>query len=102
MTTTPKHTPGWAVDRTDKTIIIDGNGRIKCEVYGDGQAEREEHTSLIVRAVNSHDDLLAALQPVHGWADMYNPPDDPVVVIELTRAEYDALVAAIARATQKT
>lgn len=52
------YTPGWVVDRDDTTLVLDGKGRPKCEVYGDGQAEWTEDARLISAAP----DMAEALQ----------------------------------------
>lgn len=64
------HTPGpWEVSiaptEDNGCVIVGPNGRTICECYADGEEQDEEdrcNAQHIVRCVNAHDDLLAALR----------------------------------------
>ena len=49
-----------------------------------------------VLSESGHVALVAACEPIIDWAERFNPPEDPTLVIELTRQEYDSLRAALA------
>lgn len=78
----PYREPGIYVAAPDTSIVA--------RVYEQG-GQGLANASLIAAAP----DLLKACGPVVEWGQAHNPPDDPVVVIELTRQEFDAVLSAV-------
>jgi hypothetical protein len=72
MTQATKHTPTpwWFDDRWDNFCngcVIDGQGtqRIAAAFYMGGTQAARDNAAHIVRCVNAHDELVAALQAAH-------------------------------------
>jgi hypothetical protein len=66
-----KHTPGPWKYEADDNVIIGGDGLImtwQTRSIDVGVAERDANAEFIVRACNSHDDLMAALEDMMAWA----------------------------------
>lgn len=71
MTTKTTHTPlPWKVERVGDTLeVCRDAAQVVCmtSIGGDTEALRRANYEFIVRAVNSHYDLLAALRVLQGW-----------------------------------
>jgi len=55
-------------EKREARVAIDGGGNCVAVVYGLDLPTANANSSLIVRAVNSHESLLAALEAIEKWA----------------------------------
>lgn len=99
-----KHTPPpWKADKGRTVMHITGQRYGVCQISttgfkGDTPAERKEYAeraeanaALIVRAVNSHDEILSALKDAQSiLADLTNPADGLVLIAMLYARARDA------------
>jgi hypothetical protein len=102
-----QHTPTpWKVDRFDHLIVSNDPDAVICGVRGQHVTDfvKPADAYLIVRAVNAHDELLAACK---AWVDYFDAltrndePGDELAKIrnDFHRARIEATRAAIAKAT---
>ena len=93
MTTQPQHTPTpWVLEMRGRDIIehiYDANGNT---LFGAHHPHYEENetSQLIVRAVNSHDALVAALGEMTIWASKDAPEaiiNNALAVLKLAKGE---------------
>jgi len=70
---TSSHTPGkWSVSKGNPKgyVAIDAGGEMLADMVPGERAE--SNARMIVRAVNAHDSLVAALRDVMGWYESSN------------------------------
>ncbi len=67
-------------------ICSTANERLDASYYSQSQNELEANAALIVRAVNSHAALVAALESVNAYWDQYNESDNPDLGKEIRTA----------------
>ena len=96
----PLHDPGdYAIVDADEAIIAEAF----LQVAKDTMHPAAANAAFIVKAVNSHDDLLEALKEVTHWADsVIGEPDKAMGVQEYGNKVIKAAVAAIKRAEEAT
>lgn len=89
MTTQHTPTPWKCAARpgpcgTHLLCIASANDLLIADIWGGSEA----NAAFIVRAVNAHDELVAALRGVLVWADRYRPPlsPDSIEMLERVRA----------------
>ena len=97
MTSGAKPTPGpwvlagWYIQGTEQDIGDGDVGRLNiatCAVdwSSNGDPEQQANARLIVRAVNCHADLAAALRAFLGWHENGSPSEDEDHVVHEARA----------------
>ena len=81
---TTNHTPGpWTVSEgaTGERTVIWAKGAYLARIDGNcgqSQADREANAAHIVRCVNAHDELVAALEAITAAVDSWQDDDQPM------------------------
>ena len=68
------------------TCEVVSHGRVVATAYGFGSEEAEANAALIVRAVNTHQELLECVQDAARWIEMLTPTNGTQNMVARFRA----------------